>query len=136
MYLEDPKSNDNCFILASRKRKKSKLCNYLITTNSQDLSREGGGNSGKLRANFLGTDFVIYSDGLSPHSEKVLPDRSNIREELSLIHYEKNIMGLRGPRKMKVVVPDLSNGRRILANNLINDPVCEDSKSVCFILIL
>ena len=133
MYLEDPKSNDICFILASRKRKKSKFCNYLITTNGQDLSREGIGNSGKLRANFLGTDFVIYSGGVSPHCENVLPDIGNVREELSLIHYEKNIMGLRGPRKMSVVVPNLMNGRRILANHLISDSVGEDSKSVRFI---
>lgn len=130
MYLEDPRSNEYLFILASRKRKKSKFCNYIITTNKQDLSREGVGNSGKLRANFLGTDFVVYSSGVSPHCEQMLPDGSNIREELSLIHYENNIMGLRGPRKMSVIVPNLSKGKRILVDHLISDSFNKDSKSV------
>jgi hypothetical protein len=37
------------FLLAGRKRKKSKTSNYLISTDPTDLSREGDSYIGKLR---------------------------------------------------------------------------------------
>ena len=41
------------FLLAGRKRKKSKTANYLISVDPTDLSREGDAFVGKLRLVFV-----------------------------------------------------------------------------------
>ena len=102
MYLESKEKSENVFLLAARRRKKSKMCNYVITTNQCDLSRDSSGYSAKLRSNFLGTEFSIFSAGN-------LFKSSAICCELAFIRYEKNIMGIRGPRKMIVLIPSINN---------------------------
>ena len=51
---------------AARKRKKSKSSNYIISLNDSDLSRDSDAFFGKLRSNFVGTEFVIFDAGLKP----------------------------------------------------------------------
>ena len=126
MFLENCNTNENIFILASRRRKKSKLCNYLITTSQQDLSRGGPGYVGKLRANFLGTGFILFSNRNDPHDDSAFRDGNNFREVLCSIQYEQNIMGLRGPRKMTVLLPVVAEGTRVhisesLSENSLSD---------------
>ncbi|VEL21866.1 unnamed protein product [Protopolystoma xenopodis] len=53
------------FLLAARRRKRSATSNYLISCDATDLSRDGDAYVGKLRANFLGTQFIIYGNGRS-----------------------------------------------------------------------
>lgn len=51
------------FLLAGRKRKKSKTSNYIISCDPTDLSRQADGFVGKLRSNVFGTTFFVYDSG-------------------------------------------------------------------------
>ncbi|XP_057314010.1 tubby protein-like [Hydractinia symbiolongicarpus] len=95
------------FLLAGRKRKKSKTSNYLIATDPIDLSRAGENFVGKLRSNLVGTKFTCFDGGQNPKKGGVLTDGSNLREELCAIIYDTNVLGFKGPRKMTVVIPGM-----------------------------
>ncbi|XP_018431980.1 PREDICTED: tubby-related protein 3 [Nanorana parkeri] len=115
MHLERD-DNRKIFLLAGRKRKKSKTSNYLISTDPTDLSREGGNFIGKLRSNIMGTKFTIYDGGESPDKAKAhgLLDSSTLRQELAAVCYETNVLGFKGPRKMSVLIPGMNiNHERI-----------------------
>eukprot|EP01137_Pigoraptor_chileana_P001839 Opistho-2@2137 len=100
------------FLLAARKRKKSTSSNYLLSIDPTNMARDGETFVGKLRSNFLGTNFIVYSNGCNPRSKKAM--NGNIREELAAITYGTNVMGLKGPRKMTVIIPGMkSDGRRV-----------------------
>ena len=84
LYLE----HNNQFLLAARKRKKSKTSNYLISLEKSDLSRKSGNYIGKLRSNFVGTEFVMYDKGEAPSAEGESPkDPVDVRQELGAILY-------------------------------------------------
>ncbi len=91
LYLEDK----NVFLLAARKRKRSKTSNYLISLDKSDLSRNSGNYVGKVRSNFVGTEFVVYDKGEAPPAESDEPnakvDPTSIRQELGAVIYVCNI---------------------------------------------
>ncbi|KAM4045386.1 tubby-related protein 1 [Anomaloglossus baeobatrachus] len=93
------------FLLAGRKRKKSKTSNYLISIDATDLSRGGENFFGKLRSNLMGTKFTVFDNGANP--EKANSDWSNVRQELAAIVYETNVLGFKGPRRMTVLIPGM-----------------------------
>ncbi|XP_029429437.1 tubby-related protein 1 [Rhinatrema bivittatum] len=95
------------FLLAGRKRKKSKTSNYLISIDATDLSRGGENFIGKLRSNLMGTKFTVFDNGANP--DKANADCSNIRQELAAVTYETNVLGFKGPRKMTVIIPGMSS---------------------------
>uniref|UniRef100_A0A8C0NLK3 Tubby-like protein n=1 Tax=Canis lupus familiaris TaxID=9615 RepID=A0A8C0NLK3_CANLF len=95
------------FLLAGRKRKKSKTSNYLISLDPTDLSRDGNNFVGKVRSNVLGTKFTIFDNGVNPERKNFVPETARIREELGAVCYEPNILGFRGPRKMNVIIPEI-----------------------------
>ncbi|XP_046279351.1 tubby-related protein 3 isoform X4 [Marmota monax] len=102
------------FLLAGRKRKKSKTSNYLISTDATDLSREGESYIGKLRSNLMGTKFTVYDHGVSPVRAQGLVEKAHTRQELAAICYETNVLGFKGPRKMSVIIPGMNmNHERI-----------------------
>uniref|UniRef100_A0A8C6WFX6 Tubby-like protein n=1 Tax=Neogobius melanostomus TaxID=47308 RepID=A0A8C6WFX6_9GOBI len=106
MEREDGKK---IFLLAGRKRKKSKTSNYLISVDATDLSREGESFIGKLRSNLMGTKFTVYDNGTNPcKTPGTLLEESNKRQELAAICYETNVLGFKGPRKMTVVIPGMN----------------------------
>ncbi|KAM9312513.1 tubby-related protein 3 [Gastrophryne carolinensis] len=109
MHLEKDE-NHKIFLLAGRKRKKSKTSNYLISADPTDLSREGGSFVGKLRSNLMGTKFTVYDGGESPDTAKAQgkADTSSTRQELAAVCYETNVLGFKGPRKMTVLVPGMN----------------------------
>ena len=47
------------FLMASKKRPNNKTSNYLISMGEGDLSRDGTNYLGKLRSNFVGTEFQV-----------------------------------------------------------------------------
>ncbi|XP_057559987.1 tubby-related protein 3 isoform X4 [Hippopotamus amphibius kiboko] len=96
------------FLLAGRKRKKSKTSNYLISTDPTDLSREGESYIGKLRSNLMGTKFTVYDHGVSPAKAQGLVDKAYTRQELAAVCYETNVLGFKGPRKMSVIIPGMN----------------------------
>ncbi|XP_055973762.1 tubby-related protein 3 [Sorex fumeus] len=113
MHLEKSK-NEKVFVLAARKRKKSKTSNYLISTDPIDLSREGLSYIGKLRSNLMGTKFTIYDHGVNPNKSSGRVEKCYMRQELAAISYETNVLGFKGPRKMSVIIPGLTmNHERI-----------------------
>jgi tubby-related protein 1 len=97
------------FLLAGRKRKRSKTSNYLISTDPTDLSRGGEAFVGKLRSNLLGTQFTIYDNGYSQLKDDKREDRRpNPRQELAAVIYDTNVLGFKGPRKMTVIIPGMT----------------------------
>ncbi|XP_009082462.1 PREDICTED: tubby-related protein 3 [Acanthisitta chloris] len=116
MHLERD-GNRKTFLLAGRKRKKSKTSNYLISVDPTDLSRKGESFVGKLRSNLMGTKFTVYDHGVNPVKAQSLVEKTHTRQELAAICYETNVLGLKGPRKMSVIIPGMNmNHKRI--------PVC------------
>ncbi|XP_061823566.1 tubby protein homolog isoform X2 [Nerophis lumbriciformis] len=95
------------FLMAGRKRKKSKTSNYLISTDPTNLSRDTSCYIGKLRSNVLGTKFTIYDGGENPEKKPFIKECESVRQELAAICYETNVLGFRGPRKMTVVIPGM-----------------------------
>jgi tubby-related protein 1 len=49
-----------------------------------DLARNSTSYVGKVRSNFLGTEFVFYDNGDAPEESK---DKKNIRKELGAVLY-------------------------------------------------
>ncbi|KAK2859090.1 hypothetical protein Q5P01_003710 [Channa striata] len=108
MHLER-EDGKRMFLLAGRKRKKSKTSNYLISVDATDLSREGESFIGKLRSNLMGTKFTVYDNGTNPcKNPGTLLEESNTRQELAAICYETNVLGFKGPRKMTVIIPGMN----------------------------
>ncbi|EMP39696.1 Tubby-related protein 3 [Chelonia mydas] len=107
MHLERD-DNRKTFLLAGRKRKKSKTSNYLISIDPTDLSREGESFIGKLRSNLMGTKFTVYDHGVSPIKAQGLVEKAHTRQELAAICYETNVLGFKGPRKMSVIIPGMN----------------------------
>ncbi|KAL4625004.1 tubby-related protein 3-like isoform X1 [Arapaima gigas] len=121
MHMEKEDSR-RVFLLAGRKRKKSKTSNYLISVDATDLSREGDSFVGKLRSNLMGTKFTVYDNGINPTKNPgSLLEESNRRQELAAICYETNVLGFKGPRKMTVIIPGMNmNFERVPVR-----PTCE-----------
>ncbi|XP_038675924.1 tubby protein homolog isoform X13 [Scyliorhinus canicula] len=119
-YLHlDTDESKKVFLLAGRKRKKSKTSNYLISIDPTDLSRGGENFVGKLRSNLMGTKFTVFDNGVNPERGKA--DRSNIRQELAAVTYETNVLGFKGPRKMTVIVPAMDEDQERIPFRPRND---------------
>lgn len=77
------------FLLASRKRKWSKTANYMITARHSDFDVKGEGYIGKLRGNFKGSEYSVYSPGLNPRAKGAT--QSNTRQEYAGVLYVASI---------------------------------------------
>nr|XP_061807935.1 tubby protein homolog [Nerophis lumbriciformis] len=95
------------FLMAGRKRVRSKTSNYLISTDPTNLSRDTSCYIGKLRSNVLGTKFTVYDGGENPEKKPFIKECESVRQELAAIFYETNVLGFRGPRKMTVIIPGM-----------------------------
>ena len=101
VYLKDTKN----FLMFAKKRQKNRTSNYIITSDAKHTNKTHESYLGKVRANFVGTEFIIYDNGRSP---KEVENNNKIRSELCSILYETNILGTKGPRKMTILLPKLS----------------------------
>uniref|UniRef100_A0A7S3R5W3 Tubby C-terminal domain-containing protein n=2 Tax=Dunaliella tertiolecta TaxID=3047 RepID=A0A7S3R5W3_DUNTE len=112
LYLEDGKR----FLMAARKRQRKRTSNYVISLDAEDLKRESEAFFGKLRSNFVGSDFTIYDAGTKPEAKKrgkkkdedeedEEEDDGMERQQLGCVSYQYNVLGTRGPRKMTAVIP-------------------------------
>ncbi|XP_054554123.1 tubby-related protein 1 [Talpa occidentalis] len=95
------------FLLAGRKRKRSKTANYLISSDPTNLSRGGENFIGKLRSNLLGNRFTVFDNGQNP-KRRGGADVGSLRQELAAVIYETNVLGFRGPRRMTVIIPGMN----------------------------
>jgi len=114
VYLKD----GEMFLLSARRRKKQKMSNYKVSLDRDDLSRHSSNYFGKLKSNFMGTEFQMFDNGINPEKlSEAQKDgsRTQVRSELAAVLYKQNVLGSRGPRKMKVIVPnvDEQTGNRV-----------------------
>ncbi|KAJ3141558.1 Tubby- protein 3 [Geranomyces variabilis] len=87
---------DESFLLAARKRKKSKSVNYVISSSQLDMSKDSKHYVAKLKANFQRTNFVL----LDARSYNPRTENKGFRE-LACISYTKTVL----PREMSVAIP-------------------------------
>jgi tubby-related protein 1 len=89
---------------------------------------------GKLRSNFIGTEFLLFDTGENPKKG----DPMSARKELCYIEYEKNILGLKGPRKLRVTNQDTLKNARDFAKTkvkyFINNPPQWSDEYQAFVL--
>ena len=95
-------SDSNKFLLNGKKRSGNATSNYMITLDQEKMKKGTNGYLGKVRSNFLGTEFYLYDDGENPKKAK---DANSVRREHGTIEYETNVLGSKGPRRMKVLLP-------------------------------
>ena len=68
-----------------------------------DHNRHSDNYIGKVRANFVGTEFQVYDSGSNPKDDYG-GDAYRTRQELGIVMYASNVLGSRGPRKMQVAI--------------------------------
>ena len=73
------------FLLAGKKRAGNRTSNYMVTMDQKDFNTKSQSFIGKVRSNFLGTEFMIYDAGLNPKRKGANP--SNVRSELGVVLY-------------------------------------------------
>eukprot|EP00968_Pinguiococcus_pyrenoidosus_P021190 scaffold2710_cov204-Pinguiococcus_pyrenoidosus.AAC.6 len=95
------------FLMCAKKKATAKTSYYSVSSIKGDLRRQSGACLGKVRSNFLGTEFCIYDDGVNPKSARVDDSEDMLRRELGVVFYAANVLGSRGPRKMQVCIPDV-----------------------------
>ncbi|PNI29162.1 TULP2 isoform 3 [Pan troglodytes] len=88
LYLETSDSLQR-FLLAGRKRRRSKTSNYLISLDPTHLSRDGDYFVGKVRSNVFSTKFTIFDNGVNPDREHLIRNTARIRRELGAVCYEQ-----------------------------------------------
>ena len=88
--------------MSVKKKNTSKSANYTLSLSRDDFSKKSNSFLAKLRSNFIGTEFFLYDNGVSPKKQT---SYNAIRKELAYIKYEKNIFGVKGPRKLRVITP-------------------------------
>ncbi|KAJ0401633.1 hypothetical protein P43SY_006012 [Pythium insidiosum] len=95
LYLED----GDRFLLSAQKRSSSKTSNYLLTMAQQPSDRRSALIVGKLRANWSGSEYVVFDAGLSPAATAL---DANVRAVLALIEFAYDEMG---PGQLNVRLP-------------------------------
>lgn len=110
LYLE----KNQKFLLAAKKRSGNTTSNFIITLEKDDFEKSSEHTIGKLRSNFMGTEFNIFDKGNKPTDSK---NYSEVRQQFGAILYvsflimkETNVFGMNGPRRMKVFIPDIKEG--------------------------
>ncbi len=77
--------NVNVHVLSARKKPVNKSSNYIISLNKRDFDRKSQYCVGKLRSNFVGTEFKLYDPGENPKNKSA--PQHLLRKELALIQY-------------------------------------------------
>ncbi|OIW08215.1 hypothetical protein TanjilG_15176 [Lupinus angustifolius] len=102
------------FLLAARRSRHGAHTEYIISLDADDLSQGSTAYVGKLRSDFLGTNFTIY-DSQPPHSsakpsssmvcrrfssKQISPQVPAGNFEAGQVSYKFNLLKSRGPRRM------------------------------------
>lgn len=124
VYLKE----NNAFLMTSKKRMGNATSNYLISMGRNDFdNRQSPNVIGKLRSNFLGTEYQIYDNGRNPQYERSDDDDGDgkVRSELGVMLYASaTTLGSKGPRKIKACigkVDDDSNPTKVWQPNNEDD---------------
>jgi hypothetical protein len=100
------------FLLAAKKRPNNKTSNYLISMSESDLKKNSAFYIGKLRSNFLGTEYCIYDNGLNPKKKKTRPEQH--REQLGAVlyvRYKQHTKTTIAPKEVTVLLPKVERTR-------------------------
>ncbi|KAI8985191.1 tubby C-terminal-like domain-containing protein [Pilobolus umbonatus] len=116
LYIEHFATGDVQHVMTARKKRKSNTSYYTITgCYGEDASTKTHVELGKVRSNFLGTTFAIYSHGRNPLRRESNNQKKglSVREEMGAVLYDPNILGFKGPRKMTILMHTLTrDGKR------------------------
>lgn len=85
----------NKFLCAAKRKLRSKCSNYAISLDKDVFDKGSTSSIGKIRSNFVGTEYTIYG-----------PGNKDNRSEIAAIVFENNIMK-GGPRALSVLAPPL-----------------------------
>ncbi|CAN8285741.1 unnamed protein product [Cochlearia groenlandica] len=111
-------NDDGKFLLAAKRFRRPTCTDYIISLNSDDVSKASNTYIGKLRSNFLGTKFTVYdAQPMNPGAQvtrtrssrllslkQVSPRVPSGNYSVAHISYELNVLGSRGPRRMQCVM--------------------------------
>jgi tubby-related protein 1 len=61
----------------------------------KDINTKSANYVGKVRSNFLGTEFAVYDDGQNPRDIKS-GRRETARKQMGICLYASNVLGSRG----------------------------------------
>ncbi|KAI9123321.1 hypothetical protein K1719_006210 [Acacia pycnantha] len=115
LSLTNALSDDGKFLLAARRCRRVNCTDYIISLDTDDMSKGSNTYVGKLRSNFLPTKYTIY-DGQPPHKgvkttksrsvkhgnlNQVSPKVSTGNYPVAHISY---VLGSRSPRRIKCVM--------------------------------
>jgi len=121
LHMEREEGRSPVFLLAGRKRKKCTSSTYLLSTDPTDLSKDC--SIANMRSNLVGTMFTVMQDerwssstsrpcsssggSTSPRGSGSPASWGDPQEgaELAIVTYKPNMLGMSGPRKMRVVLP-------------------------------
>ena len=106
-YLIVFSENINHYIMSAKKKSRNKSTNIVLSLDKNDFNWKSENCIGKLKSNFVGTEFHIYDAGENPKVKSRYTEP--LRKELGYIEYEKNIFGMKGPRKLRVTTPKYTN---------------------------
>ncbi|KAF8046987.1 hypothetical protein N665_3272s0001 [Sinapis alba] len=102
------------FLLAARRFRTGAYTEYIISLDDDDFSQASNAYVGKLRSDFLGTNFTVY-DSQPPHngakpshgkasrrfaSKQISPQVPAGNFEVGHVSYKFNLLKSRGPRRM------------------------------------
>ncbi len=114
MYINET----DVFLLGARKRPKNVTANYMISLDHDCFDKESKYIVGKIRSNFLGTIFNIFDSGKNPKNTNIIDE---IRNQLGVVTYvivtlikEPHLFGFSGPKRMKVYLPEVENGKTLV----------------------
>ncbi|WZZ63009.1 hypothetical protein YC2023_063116 [Brassica napus] len=138
--LTNSLTDNGKFLLAACKLKRATCTDYIISLRSDDMSRRSNAYLGRVRSNFIGTKFTVFEGNLMPQtrSSKMVKSRSSNLMKVSPrapsgsypvthISYELNVLGSRGPRRMRCVMDTLPTSlmhpqRAAASSNSLRDP--------------
>ena len=75
----------------------------MISLDASDLNKNSPNYLGKVRSNFVGTEFSFFDKG--PNPDDAIKCNIPPRQELGAALYQANKVVNRGPRKMTVIIP-------------------------------
>jgi len=92
------------YLMSGKKRAQNKTSNYLLSYNKNEIKKNSPYCLGKVRSNFMGTEFNLFDQGLNPGKST---DIEKLRANLGVVLYESNLLSAKGPRKMKILLPEV-----------------------------
>ncbi|CAK92272.1 unnamed protein product (macronuclear) [Paramecium tetraurelia] len=95
-------TDGDVYLFSAKKVVMNTSSNYVISMDKKEFSTRKPCFLGKVRSNFLGTEFILWDEG---KNFKKCKDTTLIRNQLGVVYYESHIMQNKCPRKMKVLIP-------------------------------